>query len=208
VPRHVARVNPLREFRGCEMSSRTLLAGTLLIVCLGVTGCTGRQILSMRQHQEKPSSAAAPRPVAPGGTPAAPPTGPAIAATTDYPKNTGAPRPTPPAEFASIKSPVKPTPDNIAKGKALFVANCAPCHGTGGAGDGPAAVALNPKPADFKTPIHTKLPDGYWFWRLSKGGSVPPFNASGSAMPPWEGTLTPDQRWLVILYEHTFSETK
>ncbi len=107
-----------------------------------------------------------------------------------------------------MKSPVKPTPDNIVKGKALFVGNCAPCHGTSGAGDGPAAAALNPKPADFKTPIHTKLPDGYWFWRLSKGGSVPPFNASGSAMPPWEGTLTPEQRWLVILYEHTFSETK
>jgi mono/diheme cytochrome c family protein len=134
--------------------------------------------------------------------------GPVIAATTDYPKNPNAPRPEPPAAFASLKDPLQPTPDNLSKGKTLFDGNCAPCHGMNGAGDGPAAAALTPKPADFKTPIHAKLPDGYWFWRLSKGGSVPPFVSAGSAMPPWEGTLNPEQRWLVILYEHTFSKAK
>jgi len=185
------------------MSSRTLLAGAVLLACLGVTGCTGRQILSMREHPEKPNTST-PAP----GAPAAAFTGPALAATTDYPKNPNAPRPEPPADFASMKNPLPASPDNIAKGKVLFTGNCAPCHGAAGAGDGPAASALNPKPADFKSPIHTKLPDGYWFWRLSKGGSVAPFTAAGSAMPPWEGTLTPDQRWLVILYEHTFSAAK
>ncbi len=160
----------------------------------------------MREHPAKPSGAAAPIAGAPVPAPAF--TGPAVAATTDYPKNPNAPRPEPPADFASMKNPLPPTPDNIAKGKDLFVGSCAPCHGMSGAGDGPAAAALNPKPADFETPIHTKLPDGYWFWRLSKGGSVPPFNAVGSAMPPWEGSFTPEQRWLVILYEHSFSQTK
>lgn len=182
------------------MSSRTLLTGAVLIVCLGVTGCTGRQILAMRSHPERQATTA----TAPGTPPPAF-TGPAIAATTDYPKNPNAPRPIPPAQFASLKNPLKPTPANIAEGKTLFDANCAPCHGADGAGDGPAAASLNPKPADFKAPIHTKLPDGYWFWRLTDGGTVPPFSAAGSAMPPWGSTLTPQQRWLVILYEHTFS---
>lgn len=189
------------------MSSRTLLIGAVLMVCLGLTGCTGRQILAMRTHPQKTPAAPGPAP----GQPAPPPvasTGPAVSATSDYPKNINSPRPIPPAPFASLKNPLPPTPEDIAKGKTLFTSYCAVCHGAGGAGDGPTAAALNPKPADFKTPLHTRLPDGYWFWRLSKGGSVPPFSDVGSAMPPWEGALTPEQRWMVILYEHTFSQTK
>lgn len=33
--------------------------------------------------------------------------------------------------------------------KENFTKLCAPCHGTGGKGDGPAAVAFNPRPGDF-----------------------------------------------------------
>jgi len=35
------------------------------------------------------------------------------------------------------------------KGPDLFHAHCAACHGVGGKGDGPAAVALKTKPADL-----------------------------------------------------------
>lgn len=38
---------------------------------------------------------------------------------------------------------------DAAKGAALFATHCAICHGSGGAGDGLAALALNPKPRDF-----------------------------------------------------------
>ena len=34
-------------------------------------------------------------------------------------------------------------------GKATYTANCMACHGTGGAGDGPAAIALSPPPQSF-----------------------------------------------------------
>jgi mono/diheme cytochrome c family protein len=185
------------------MSSRAHLAGAIVLACLGLTACTGRQILAMRAHTEQPQTGAASSPAS-----SAPFTGPALAATTDYPRNANAPRPEPPADYAKLKDPLTATSANLASGKQLFDANCAPCHGTGGAGDGPAAAALNPKPADFKTPIHAKLPDGYYFWRVTKGGSVPPFSAAGSAMPPWEGSLTPQQRWLVILYVKSFSASK
>ena len=59
-----------------------------------------------------------------------------------------------PAAKVDVQALIKPTPDLIAKGKTLFAVNCASCHGTTGKGDGPASVALNPKPRDFTS--------GYW----------------------------------------------
>jgi mono/diheme cytochrome c family protein len=38
---------------------------------------------------------------------------------------------------------------DAAAGAAVYQSHCALCHGPSGRGDGPAAVALNPKPRDF-----------------------------------------------------------
>jgi len=40
-------------------------------------------------------------------------------------------------------------PTRVQKGQELYQANCSACHGITGAGDGPAAAALNPRPKDF-----------------------------------------------------------
>ena len=40
---------------------------------------------------------------------------------------------------------------DAAAGEALFVTNCATCHGTSGKGDGPVGAALTPAPRDFTT---------------------------------------------------------
>ncbi len=42
--------------------------------------------------------------------------------------------------------------DEYAQGKKLFSSHCQICHGANGKGDGPAASALDPKPANFTDP--------------------------------------------------------
>ncbi len=43
-----------------------------------------------------------------------------------------------------------PAAQGIDFGKALFDQNCASCHGAEGAGDGPVAVYIEPKPSDLR----------------------------------------------------------
>jgi len=45
-------------------------------------------------------------------------------------------------------------PPELARGEELYTQNCASCHGEQGAGDGPAAQALNPKPRNYKAPAN------------------------------------------------------
>ena len=57
-------------------------------------------------------------------------------------------------------------------GKAKYDANCVGCHGAGGKGDGPAAVALNPKPGDFTNGKAMKsLSDKFLFDIIKNGGA-------------------------------------
>ncbi len=54
------------------------------------------------------------------------------------------------AVLAATKLQVTPVRwPNLTRAAKLFADNCALCHGTTGGGDGPAGVALDPKPANF-----------------------------------------------------------
>ncbi|MED5372439.1 MAG: cytochrome c [Myxococcota bacterium] len=41
---------------------------------------------------------------------------------------------------------------DLNRGKQVYTANCMACHGDAGNGEGPAAMALAPKPVDFTKP--------------------------------------------------------
>lgn len=80
---------------------------------------------------------------------------------------------------------------DAAKGEAHYKAYCVTCHGPAGDGDGPAAVALNPKPRKLsdKT-IMASIPDKQMFDVIKSGG---PAVGKAATMPAWGAVLKDDQ---------------
>jgi mono/diheme cytochrome c family protein len=90
------------------------------------------------------------------------------------------------------KTPLKPSADVLKKGKGLFDANCARCHGPEGKGDGKESDPQNPA-ADLTDPFRGDLnPDGVMFNRVASG--KPP------VMPAFKDQLSKDEIWLVVEY--------
>lgn len=104
-----------------------------------------------------------------------------------------------PEEALALENPIPPTEDSIARGAEIYAQNCAACHGPEGYGDGPAAAALDPKPANLHADHVQDLPDGGLFWIISHG-------APGTAMPAWKETLSEEDRWHVVNFIRTFRE--
>lgn len=94
----------------------------------------------------------------------------------------------------------------LARGKALFEAKCANCHGVTGEGRGPASHYLNPKPRNLTTGIFKlkSTPEGSiptdedLFHTLSHG--IP-----GTNMPSW-AHLSPQARRALVAYVKSLSE--
>lgn len=103
-----------------------------------------------------------------------------------------------PHEYEDLENPFTDDAAAIAAGAELFAVNCASCHGDSGLGDGPAAAALDPKPASLAdSSMMSDLSDAYVFWRITEGGIEEPFN---SAMPPWGESLSEEQRWQLVTF--------
>jgi mono/diheme cytochrome c family protein/uncharacterized membrane protein len=62
---------------------------------------------------------------------------------------------------------------SIVRGQALFAQNCVACHGTEGAGNGPAAASLHIRPADLTQSHIWEHSDGEMFWFLTHGMDDP-----------------------------------
>lgn len=107
--------------------------------------------------------------------------------------------PDPPEAFAGLVNPFTDDSQAIAKGDALYQANCSSCHGNTGEGDGPASAGFEPKPQNLAL-RQSNLSDAYLFWRISEGGLMEPFN---SLMPGWKGLFNEEKIWQVIAFLRT-----
>lgn len=106
--------------------------------------------------------------------------------------------------FDEVKglTPVASSPDSIAKGKELFAANCASCHGATGLGDGEAGKALDPPPRN----MHAKAEFKYGSSPLAAFRTAK-YGVDGTGMAGFEGVLTDDQIWNVVHYVETLEGT-
>lgn len=108
-------------------------------------------------------------------------------------------KPTVPPDYAGKSNPLAGDPAAIEAGKQLYAANCTPCHGANGMGDGPAAQSLNPKPQPLAKEM-SSLQDDYILWRIAEGGAMAPFH---SAMPAWKNIFSQEQIWQVMAFLRT-----
>jgi mono/diheme cytochrome c family protein len=93
------------------------------------------------------------------------------------------------AKFKSMKNPQSGAA-SVAAGKKSADTNCVTCHGAGGKGDGVAAAALTPKPADWTSAKVKGDADGVLFCKMSNGRGP---------MPPWKH-LPDKERWDLVNY--------
>src|SRR5512146_2104515 len=114
---------------------------------------------------------------------------------------------TPPPGY---KPPVAPTaapaayplvPPDPAQGATLYTDNCAPCHGNTGMGDGPQATKLANPVAAIGSPELARQAKPVEWYNIVTNGEMNLF------MPPFSGSLSDRQRWNVIAYVFTLSNS-
>lgn len=102
-----------------------------------------------------------------------------------------------PANFKTMKNPVAVGDASTKAGLALYLKNCASCHGKAGLGDGVKARSLKDFPGDFSKADFQKQTDGDLFYETKAGRGE---------MPKYEGKLTDDDIWNTVNYMRTLKK--
>jgi S-disulfanyl-L-cysteine oxidoreductase SoxD len=97
-----------------------------------------------------------------------------------------------------LKNTLPSTPENLVRGKALFLTNCAPCHGESGLGNGPVAHLLKDQPKNLVTGQSKDLPDGYIYGVIRNGIVL---------MPSYADAMSSSERWQVVLYVRSLQQS-
>jgi hypothetical protein len=102
-----------------------------------------------------------------------------------------------------MHNPLTETPENLQRGHGLFLANCSPCHGVTGIGNGSVVHLLQHKPANLMTGVSKNLPDGYIYGYIRNGGIW---------MPSYDDAMSSKARWQVVVYlrylQHNYKDTE
>jgi mono/diheme cytochrome c family protein len=94
------------------------------------------------------------------------------------------------------KSPVKPTPDVVRKGQALFQANCTRCHGPEGTGNGPDSDHA----ADLTDPLRDTInTEGVLFYKIWNGHAIQ-LRVQIDDMPAFKDRLSREDVWALVEY--------
>lgn len=100
-----------------------------------------------------------------------------------------------------LKNPLDGTPANLERGEVMFKTFCAPCHGVGGAGDGPVSKRGMPGfPINSADGGAGKMPDGTIYHLITYGRGV---------MPSYATQIQPEDRWRILLHvRHLQAQSK
>ncbi len=115
-----------------------------------------------------------------------------------------------PGKYVSVENPLPWTAENIREGGVLYMQNCAMCHGDALDGNGIFARAWQPRPANFRKETIDAVDENYVFWRIKEGGPGVPKGSIEyrSTMPIWDGVLSDEQIWKIIMFEYTNAGVK
>lgn len=92
----------------------------------------------------------------------------------------------------------------LAGGAETYATTCATCHGDTGKGDGVAAAALDPKPADFtQAAFWTDRDDAHLAKVIKEGGAAV---GKSPLMAPFGGALSDEQIKELVAYLKTLKQ--
>jgi mono/diheme cytochrome c family protein len=95
----------------------------------------------------------------------------------------------------------EPLPGDPVLGRALYAVHCASCHGPAGAGDGPAAAALHPRPRDHTDAWQLEARSDRELHRMIQEGG--PSIQRSPLMPAFGDSLDPLDAWALVAHVRT-----
>lgn len=104
-------------------------------------------------------------------------------------------------DITKVPEPWVTSPELVEYGKKFFHTNCAMCHGEEGKGDGPAGMALNPRPRNLVEGKWTQGEGVIAHFKVLQNG-IP-----GSSMASFKHFKAAD-RWAVIQYIDSITQNK
>ena len=94
------------------------------------------------------------------------------------------------------KSPLSSVAGAAARGKALYAANCASCHGPLGKGDGPGSDYASDLTDDLRIELN---PEGVLFYKIWSG-RIKYGKGPTEDMPAFQGKLEKADVWALVEY--------